>query len=127
MLSTLAAAVPTAAATANTVMSNVGPGGYGHAGFGPGGYGPHVPFFGLFFVPLLIAAVIVLAVLLARRTAALRRTRWTHSSPLSQAQQTLAERFAQGDIEEDEYRKRLEVLRANAGVWPEPKRSPKQP
>ena len=31
------------------------------------------------------------------------------------AERTLAERFAQGDIEEQEYRARLEVLRANAG------------
>ena len=30
------------------------------------------------------------------------------------AESTLAERFAQGDIEEKEYRARLEVLRANA-------------
>ena len=30
------------------------------------------------------------------------------------AETTLAERFAQGDIEEKEYRARLEVLRANA-------------
>ena len=29
------------------------------------------------------------------------------------AESTLAERFAQGDIEEKEYRARLEVLRAN--------------
>jgi putative membrane protein len=31
------------------------------------------------------------------------------------AEATLAERFAQGDIDEQEYRARLEVLRANAG------------
>jgi putative membrane protein len=31
------------------------------------------------------------------------------------AEQTLAERFAQGDIDEVEYRARLEVLRANRG------------
>jgi putative membrane protein len=31
------------------------------------------------------------------------------------AESTLAERFAQGDIEEKEYRARLEVLRANSG------------
>jgi putative membrane protein len=32
------------------------------------------------------------------------------------AESTLAERFAQGDIDEKEYRARLEVLRANSGV-----------
>ncbi|MEQ1738215.1 MAG: hypothetical protein ABL886_17665 [Rhodoglobus sp.] len=35
------------------------------------------------------------------------------SAPSRQAESTLAERFAQGDIDEKEYRARLEVLRAN--------------
>lgn len=35
-------------------------------------------------------------------------------SPVRQAETTLAERFAKGDIDEAEYRARLEVLRANA-------------
>ncbi|KRB37668.1 UNVERIFIED_CONTAM: hypothetical protein OHV15_04030 [Microbacterium sp. SLM126] len=35
-------------------------------------------------------------------------------SPARQAETTLAERFAKGDIDETEYRARLEVLRANA-------------
>ena len=35
-------------------------------------------------------------------------------SPARQAETTLAERFAKGDIDEVEYRARLEVLRANA-------------
>jgi len=34
------------------------------------------------------------------------------------AESTLAERFAQGDIDEKEYRARLEVLRANRGESP---------
>ncbi|WP_394771524.1 SHOCT domain-containing protein [Lacisediminihabitans sp.] len=34
------------------------------------------------------------------------------------AESTLAERFAQGDIDEKEYRARLEVIRANA--YPQP-------
>lgn len=34
------------------------------------------------------------------------------------AESTLAERFAQGDIDEKEYRARLEVLRANGTVPP---------
>ncbi|WP_223690457.1 SHOCT domain-containing protein [Leifsonia poae] len=37
---------------------------------------------------------------------------WSAGSTRS-AEQTLAERFAQGDIDEVEYRARLEVLRAN--------------
>jgi putative membrane protein len=40
-------------------------------------------------------------------------------NPTRQAEATLAERYAQGDIDEVEYRKRLEVLRANAPVPPE--------
>ena len=35
-------------------------------------------------------------------------------NPTRQAEGTLAERFATGDIDETEYRARLEVLRANA-------------
>ena len=35
-------------------------------------------------------------------------------SPVRQAETTLAERFAKGDIDETEYRARLEVIRANA-------------
>jgi len=36
-------------------------------------------------------------------------------NPARNAESTLAERFAQGDIDEKEYRARLEVLRANNG------------
>ena len=38
---------------------------------------------------------------------------WGHGA--RSAESTLAERFAQGDIDEKEYRARLEVLRANNG------------
>jgi putative membrane protein len=34
--------------------------------------------------------------------------------PVHSAEATLAERFAQGDIDEKDYRARLEVLRANS-------------
>lgn len=47
-----------------------------------------------------------------------RRAAWEHRGmhhhPGRSAESTLAERFAQGDIDEKEYRARLEVLRANA-------------
>jgi len=39
-------------------------------------------------------------------------------SPFRSAESTLAERFAQGDIDEEDYRARRDVLRANA--WPQP-------
>ncbi len=43
---------------------------------------------------------------------------WGASQASRQAETTLAERFAQGDIDEKEYRARLEVLRANAPQAP---------
>jgi putative membrane protein len=84
-----------------------------HAGGGWGG-GPGWFFL---FIPLFWIAVIVLVALAARR---FRRAElaggygppW--AQPARAAESTLAERFAQGDIDEKEYRARLEVLRANA-------------
>ncbi len=43
---------------------------------------------------------------------------WAGSQASRAAETTLAERFAQGDIDEKEYRARLEVLRANAPQSP---------
>ena len=45
---------------------------------------------------------------------------WAHAGARS-AEASLAERFAQGDIDEKEYRARLEVLRANAQQGPQPR------
>lgn len=78
----------------------------GHAGPGPW----------LFvLVPLFWILVLGLVFALVSR-------RWRRGGPWAaaaqsarSAQATLAERFAQGDIDEVEYRARLEVLRANAG------------
>jgi putative membrane protein len=44
---------------------------------------------------------------------------WGHEGSTQSAEKTLAERFAQGDIDETEYRARLEVLRANRPTNPE--------
>jgi putative membrane protein len=80
---------------------------------GPGGFG--FPWF-LIFVPLFWILVLGLVFALVGR-------RWRRGGPGygpsatqggRSAESTLAERFAQGDIEEVEYRARLEVLRANA-------------
>jgi putative membrane protein len=46
---------------------------------------------------------------------------WGGQQAARAAETTLAERFAQGDIDEKEYRARLEVLRANA---PQPPMGP---
>jgi putative membrane protein len=49
---------------------------------------------------------------------------WGGQQAARAAETTLAERFAQGDIDEKEYRARLEVLRANA---PQPPAGPMGP
>jgi putative membrane protein len=79
----------------------------------PWAYGPVFPFF-FFLIPLFwITLLVLLAVFLSRGA----RRRWAAYGPgWSQgrsAESTLAERFANGDIDEIEYRARLEVLRAN--------------
>lgn len=73
----------------------------------PGWHAAFWPFFLL--IPLLWIAVIVAIFIVVGR----RRMHW--HSPAHLAEQTLAERFARGDIDEVEYRARLEVLRANRG------------
>jgi putative membrane protein len=67
-----------------------------------------------------IVVIIVIVAFVGRRW---RRAGWngpaSHGAPWANparsAEGTLAERFAQGDIDETEYRARLEVLRANSG------------
>lgn len=77
------------------------------------GPGPGFPFF--FLAPLIWLLVLAVVLLLVRRGA---RRRWSqyggpsfgpHRSP----EATLSERFANGEVDEVEYRSRLEVLRAN--------------
>jgi putative membrane protein len=94
--------------------------------------GPFHGGFGFLFllIPLFWIAVVVLIVRLSTRR--WRRAGWggpgfggpgwggagwgAHQATggAAAAETTLAERFAQGDIDEKEYRARLEVLRANA-------------
>ncbi|HEY0249656.1 MAG TPA: hypothetical protein VGC45_15500 [Gryllotalpicola sp.] len=67
------------------------------------------PFF--LFIPLFwIAVIVALAIAFGRR----RRAWWGYHQgwATSSAEQVLAQRFANGDIDEREYRARLEVLRA---------------
>jgi putative membrane protein len=76
--------------------------------------GGFFPFF--FIIPIFWILVIGLIIFVATRR---RRAYWRGHGPYgswaasSNAESTLAERYAQGDIDEVEYRKRLEVLRAN--------------
>ena len=90
-------------------------------------YGPGFGFGWLFFVvPLFWIGLVILFVTLSRR----RWSRngapgpWGHGawSTGRAAEGTLAERFAQGDIDEKEYRARLEVLRANNGYGDDPRK-----
>ncbi len=70
-----------------------------------------------FLTPLFWIAVVVLVIALVRR--GWRRGGpgpWAWHDPSHAAEQTLAERFARGDIDEREYRARLEVLRASRVV-----------
>ena len=72
-----------------------------------------------FLIPLFWIGIFVLIFALAGRR--WRRDGWHpgFAGSTRSAEQSLAERFAQGDIDEKEYRARLEVLRANR---PEPGR-----
>jgi putative membrane protein len=85
-----------------------------------------------FFIigPIFWFVIVVLIIVLV---ATGRRRRWAHWNAMGHsgfgpwgnaarsAESTLAERFAQGDIDEKEYRARLEVLRANSGMQQGPK------
>jgi putative membrane protein len=86
--------------------------------------GPVVGGFGFLFllIPLFWIGVIVLIASLGRRR--WRREGWGQhegwsTTPSRSAETSLAERFAQGDIDEKEYRARLEVLRANQHPQPQ--------
>ena len=80
--------------------------------------GPWSGGFGWLFllIPLFWIAVFVLIFAFFGR----RMRRWGDGTgapwaqPARQAEATLGERFAKGDIDEQEYRARLEVLRGNA-------------
>jgi putative membrane protein len=87
-----------------------------HPGFGYGyGGGP-----GWLFVLIPLFWIVLLGVLFATVGRRWRRRAWearaAHDGPARRAETVLAERYAQGDIDEVEYRARLEVLRANNPV-----------
>ncbi|WP_173922036.1 SHOCT domain-containing protein [Agromyces sp. Marseille-P2726] len=87
-----------------------------HAGPWAAGYG-----WLFFLIPIFWILVIALIVFLFSRN---RRRYWAQygaegygppwmRGPVASAEATLSERYAKGDIDETEYRARLEVLRAN--------------
>jgi putative membrane protein len=66
------------------------------------------------FIPLFwILLFVILFAVFGRRW---RNAAMSRNNPSRQAEATLGERYAQGDIDEVEYRKRLEVLRANSAA-----------
>jgi len=103
-----------------------------HPGWGYGwGWGPG--WFFLLFPLFWIIVFIVIFSVFGRRWRRTRQTgpgtgygygghpHWGQQADGSfSAEKTLAERFAQGDIDEVEYRARLEVLRANRSAGPGP-------
>lgn len=91
--------------------------------WGPGPWmgGPWAAGFGWIHlvIPLLFIGLIVFAIIFSASRR--RRYGWSaaghpgrppFATPTGGAEHTLAERFARGDIDEQEYRARLEVLRA---------------
>lgn len=76
-------------------------------GGGPGWWFLLIPLFWIAAFALLFTFVF------RRRRDAMRRWNTEHS-PRHSAEKTLAQRYANGDIDEPEYRARLEVLRANS-------------
>ena len=91
-----------------------GPGGHPGWGWGPGWFLLLIPLFWVLFIVLVVA-------ILGRRwrrgggpgAGYYGHQNWQAASDTRSAEKTLAERFAHGDIDEVEYRARLEVLRAN--------------
>ena len=87
-----------------------------------------LPFFIIGHVFWFVVIILIIAFAIGGRRR--RFARWSamggghfgHYGPWGQAsraaESTLAERFAQGDIDEKEYRARLEVLRANNSQQP---------
>lgn len=72
----------------------------GHWGEGAGGWWPVFP---ILWVALLAGVAVTFAMLYARRNRTQR--------PAAAAEARLAERYASGEIDEAEYRERLDVLR----------------
>lgn len=84
-----------------------------HASAHPYGWGG--PSWLFILIPLVwITLLVLLFAFLGRRWRGAARGYGPHGwAPSAAAEQTLSERYARGDIDETEYRARLEVLRAN--------------
>ena len=78
-----------------------------------GGFHAWFLFFPFAFVLFWVLVAVLVRTLLWRRGGPWARGYRPGWSPRSSAEQTLATRFASGDIDEQEYRARLEVLRSS--------------
>ena len=78
-------------------------------------YGWGGPSWLFIFIPIFwITLLVLFFVFMGRRWRGASRGYGPHGwAPTVSAEQTLSERYARGDIDETEYRARLEVLRAN--------------
>jgi len=89
-----------------------------HAGWGAA---PFWPFFFIGPVMFLIIVALLITLIVRRRrywggpweAAPGGGAPWMRGAQSRSAEQILADRFARGDVDETEYRARLEVLRAN--------------
>jgi putative membrane protein len=81
-------------------------------GFGGRFDGGHVghPIFGILVAGIVIALIVVAVVALVRHFAA-RPAQSVTPTASSSAEELLAQRFARGEIDEDEYRRRRDALR----------------
>ncbi|WP_254409025.1 SHOCT domain-containing protein [Streptomyces sp. AC495_CC817] len=88
-----------------------------HVGYWGGA--PFWPFFIIFPLMFLLIVGLVISLVVRRRRFGAYGPPWAQGytpgagAPGRSAERVLAERFAKGDIDETEYRARLEVLRAN--------------
>ncbi|HZA39184.1 MAG TPA: SHOCT domain-containing protein [Actinomycetota bacterium] len=71
-----------------------------HGDWGPGGWWPIFPIFWILFWGVLIFAFFRF------------RGGWARGRPMQSAEGVLAERYARGEISDNEYRERLSVLKS---------------
>lgn len=93
-----------------TAVAQHPPGAWGPGPWGAGWWFLFIPLFWIALIAILFA---VFGRRWRRGAAENGYGPHAHRAPARHAETTLAERFAQGDIDEVEYRARLEVLRAN--------------
>lgn len=91
-----------------------------HHGFGGGG-GPMIfPFVGTFFLLLLLATLAAVLLHLYRSGRLTGLTRLVRPAPEEEAKRVLADRFARGDIDSEDFLERASMLNWTPGSDPHP-------